>query len=371
MQSKHLAVLLLPFLLSAQDAPGDGGPANEAELDFPLGIALAPDGSLYVSERGADRVRRVDPETGTISTYAGTGTAGFSGDGGPAAAAEISSPDSIDVDAGGNLYIADRGNERIRRVDARTGIITTVVGNGERAASDDGTAVREASLMGPYYVRIVDGNELWFTDTDSNRVMRVDSSAGILEVLAGSGARGFGGDGDYAFEAAFARPHVVLKLRSGDIVIGDSFNQRIRIVDHESGIVDTLAGSGTQGVAPDGTKLLDAAFAYFGEIHELENGDLLVTEWMNGRVLRLDLEAGVLHVLAGTGADEGSMADGQHPRATRFNRLADCVFDGQGRLLVVAAADGLVRRIDFEHETVETVVGRPPGTERSASDAGR
>lgn len=329
----------------------------DVELAFPLGLRIGPDGSLYISERRGHRVRRFDLEAGTVTAVAGTGEPGFSGDGGPAVEARLRCPDSIDLDEEGNLYIGDRCNQRIRRVDARTGIITTIAGNGERGPSPDRQAL-EISLMGPYYVRSASKEELIFTDTDSHRVRQLDLATGRVTTLAGSGEGGFGGDGGSALEASLARPHVALRARNGDLIIGDSFNQRIRRVSRVTGIIRTIAGRGERGTAEDGTPALEAPFEYFGDIVELDDGDLLFTEWVSGRLLLLDAETGTVRVLAGTTDAAAPQGDGFDPRATRFGSLAGLALDDRGRVLVVDADNGLVRRIDLQAARVETVVGR-------------
>lgn len=337
--------------------PTQQDPVADVTLAFPLGLRIGPDGSLYVSERRGHRVGRIDLRAGTYTTVAGTGEPGFSGDGGPATEARLRCPDSIDVDVQGNLYIADRCNERIRRVDARTGIITTVAGNGARGASADGPALG-ISLMGPYYVRSVSVEVLIFTDTDSHRVRQLDLRTGRVSTLAGSGAGGFAGDGGPGLSASLARPHVALRARNGDLIIGDSFNQRIRRVDQVTGNIRTIAGRGERGSVEDGTPALEARFEYFGDILELDNGDLLFTEWVSGRLLRLDLKNGRVRVLAGTTDPTAPEDDGFDPRATRFGSLAGLALDDEGRVLVVAADAGVVRRIDLRAGRVETVVGR-------------
>ncbi|MEN8374322.1 MAG: hypothetical protein ABFS34_02610 [Gemmatimonadota bacterium] len=352
------ALAIGPAPASVQQADEGRGPAVEVELQFPLGLAQHPDGALYVSERRAHRVQRIDLERGTAEVIAGTGERGFSGDGGPASEAELGCPDSIDMDGAGNLYIADRCNERIRRVDAGTGIITTIAGNGVRGTAPDGPGLT-MPLQGVYYVRVLNDRELLFAETDAHRIRVLDLESGFVRTVAGSGEEGFSGDGGAAADAAFSRPHVALYTANGDLLIGDSGNQRIRRVDAETGVISTVAGSGAQGVAEDGAAALEAPFSYFGEIHESEDGDLLFTEWSSGRVLRLDLDAGILEVLAGTNDEATPSADGGVPLSTRFGPLADLVIDEEGRLLVVAANEGAIRRIDLAAGTVETLAGRP------------
>lgn len=350
--------LLLSTVGSALSAQ-QGSLPLPAALEFPLGLALGRDGAIYVSDRRAHRVIRADLGTGTVVTVAGTGEPGFSGDGGPATAARLRCPDAIALDTAGTLFIADRCNERIRRVDAGTGIIQTVAGNGERGPSADGPALAR-SLMGAYYVRALSPDQILFTDTDSHRVRRIDLEPGRIVTLAGSGASGFCGDGGPPLEACLSRPHVAMVTADGSLVIGDSFNQRIRIVDHDTGAIRTIAGNGERGVATDGTPALDAPFSYFGEILELADGDLLFTEWVSGRVLRLDREEAVIHVVAGSADDAAPAADGHRPLDTKFGPLAGLAIDREGRLLVVAAEQHAVRRIDLRRGLVETVIGQRP-----------
>ncbi|MEM7052735.1 MAG: hypothetical protein AAF604_23930 [Acidobacteriota bacterium] len=351
-----LATVCCSALVAAEQSPAAS--ASAVRLEFPLGVAVLADGVVLISERGGHRVQRYDPATGEVRVVAGTGEKGFSGDGGPATEARLGCPDSIDADADGNLYIADRCNHRIRRVDAESGIITTVAGNGERAVSGDGPAL-ERSLYGPYFVNADSPGEVLFTDTDSHRVRRLDLESGRLETLAGSGEGGFAGDGGSALDASLARPHVALRARNGDLIIGDSFNQRIRRVDGTSGVIRTIAGRGERGSAKDGDRALDSPFGYFGGILEEENGDLLLTEWVNGRLLRLEKSSGILRVLAGDGGEPNGKVDGGDLLGVSFGSLADFSRDARGRLLVVAADTGRLHRIDLESGRVETLISPP------------
>src|SRR5262245_5551925 len=214
-------------------------------LKFPLGLAIGPDQALYVSEREGHRVVRIDPTNGDTRIVAGTGVPGFSGDGGPATSAQLRCPDSIDFDAAGNLYIADRCNERLRVVEASTGIIRTVAGNGARGQSPDGPAL-SLSLMGPFFLESASRDTLLFTDTDANLVRQVDLRSGRVSTLAGTGERGFSGDGGAALSARLTRPHIAFRARNGDLIIGDSFNQRIRRVDRATVIIHTTAVTATE-----------------------------------------------------------------------------------------------------------------------------
>lgn len=350
----------LLFVLVAVAPPGRALPAQQparsVDLGFPVGLALLPDGDLLVSERRTHRIQRLDLQSGVLSPFAGDGTAGFSGDGGPAAAARLSCPDAIDVDASGTVYVSDRCNERIRRIDGATGIITTIAGTGERGPSADGPALSVA-LTGVFYLRLAPDGTLLFTDTDANLVRQLDLRTGTVTTLAGSGEDGFAGDGGPALEASLSRPHVVLRLRNGDLLIGDSFNHRLRLVDHAKGTITTLAGTGEEAPARDGVAAGRSPLVYFGEIHELDDGDLLWTEWGSSQIVRLDRATGRLHVVAGTTEFGRADRDGTPLAAAAIGSGVDMVIDSRGRLIIAAAGAGLVRRIDLERGTLETLAG--------------
>jgi len=283
----------------------------------------------------------------------GTGRA-HSGDGSAAGEAQLWCPDSIDADEAGNLYIADRCNERIRRVDWESGIITTVAGTGETGPSPDGKAL-ETALTGPFYLRVDDADTILFTDTNANMARELDLASGRIRTIAGTGEAGFSGDGGPATEAQFQRPHIVLRLADGDILIADSMNQRLRRIDAESGIVQTIAGTGEQAGAIDGAAALETPFYYFGEIIERDDGDLWLTEWWTGRVWSLDAEDGHLHLIAGT---EEDVQDATDARRFNFGPTADMLVDAEGNIYVANAREGAVRRINAADGSVITLVGR-------------
>jgi sugar lactone lactonase YvrE len=205
---------------------GDGGPATAAKLNGPLGIAVDKTGNLYIADSGNNRIRRVDRK-GVITTVAGTGEAGFSGDGGPATAAKLDDPEAIAFDAAGNLFIDDSKNDRIRRVDQR-GIITTVAGTGKTGHSGDGGRAAAGTFYDPVsVVADADGN-LYVSDHHNDRVRRIDHS-GTITTLAGTGVRGFSGDGGPATSAKLNQPWALV-VCDGTLYITDSFNHRVRTV---------------------------------------------------------------------------------------------------------------------------------------------
>jgi hypothetical protein len=342
----------LPALLQAQR------PAREVTLGFPIGIAELPDGSILISERRSHRIQRLSLASGTLTPFAGTGEAGYSGDDGPALQAQLNCPDAIDVDRAGNVYVADRCNERIRRIDAASGRITTVAGNGARGPGQDGPA-REVPLTGVFYLRVDTDSTILFTDTDAHRVRELNLSRERITTLAGSGTGGFSGDGGPALSAAMSRPHVVLRLRNGDLVIGDSFNHRVRVVDAQSGQIRTIAGNGEEEAAIAGRSPLASPLLYFGEIHEEVDGSLLWTEWGSSQLVRLDPTRSRLQVVAGSTAVGRSDPDGALTEHPAIGSAVDFLIDDEGRYLIAVSSVGLIRRVDPVCGTVETLAGTP------------
>jgi hypothetical protein len=225
---------------------GDGGPATQALLNAPQHLAFDPAGNLYISDLLNHRVRRVDAN-GSISTVAGTGQEGKSGDGGPAAQAQLAGPQDVAVDAAGNLYISDNRNLRVRRVDGKTGIITTVAGGGTEPLKDGATATAVA-LGAPRELAVDSAGNLFIGDGGLNRILKV-SPIGIISTVVGTGTAGFAGDDGPAAAAQFNAPFPLLEVDSaGNLFFADTRNHRVRKVSPE-GTITTVAGSGP--VAPD------------------------------------------------------------------------------------------------------------------------
>ena len=228
---------------------GDGGAATSAQLDTPTGVAVDASGNIYIADAHNHRIREVSG--GTISTIAGTGVAGFAGDGGAATAAKLALPSAVAVDASGNIYIADTNNHRIRKISG--GTISTIAGDGEELFAGDGGAATAAALDSPTGVAVDANGNVYIADRLNQRIREV--SAGNISTIAGSGtvsfAGAFGGDGANATAASLARPSGVSVDASGNVYIADTENQRIREVS-STGTIGTVIGSGAQGYSGDG-----------------------------------------------------------------------------------------------------------------------
>ncbi|MBU6402916.1 MAG: serine/threonine protein kinase, partial [Verrucomicrobia bacterium] len=260
-----------------QGYSGDGGSATAANLANPVGVTVDSAGNLFIADDWNNCVRKVDTR-GIISTVAGNASQGYSGDGGPALDATFTAPAAVAVDGQGNLFIADGGNNRVRQVDTR-GIITTVAGNGTPAYSGDGGAATNASLRYPGGLATDPAGTLFIADAGNNLIRQVDTN-GVITTVAGNGLFGYFGDGGAATDANLANPIGVALDAAGDLFIADQFNGRIRAVDPE-GIISTVAGNGTPGFSGDGGGATDASLTSPSAVALDASGDLFVADTGN------------------------------------------------------------------------------------------
>ena len=234
---------------------GDGGPAIGASLNEPYEVRFDRAGNLYFVEMQNHVVRRVDAKTHIITTVAGTGTAGFSGDGGRATKAQFKQPHSIAFDRQGHLLVCDIGNHRIRKIDLKNGTIETWAGNGQRGKIAEGTKAGEASINGPRAIALARNGDLYLALREGNAVYRIDGRSEKMYRAAGTGETGFSGDGGPALDARLAGPKGVAMSRDGSLYLADTENHAIRKIDLKTGIISTVAGTGKRGDGPDGDPL--------------------------------------------------------------------------------------------------------------------
>ena len=230
---------------------GDGGPATQASLNMPHEIQFDAAGHLYIVERDNHTVRRVDARTGLISTVAGAGVAGFSGDGGPAAEALLNRPHSIVFDPDGRLLICDIGNHRMRRVDLATGRIETFAGTGERAPTPDGAPLAGTPLNGPRAMALDPAGNLYLALREGNAIYRIDLAQETIHHVAGTGAQGYTGDGGPARAATLAGPKGLAFAPDGTLYVADTENHVIRRIDLTTGLITTALGTGERGDGPE------------------------------------------------------------------------------------------------------------------------
>ncbi|GGG86553.1 NHL repeat-containing protein [Edaphobacter dinghuensis] len=261
---------------------GDGGAAVNAEFEYPYDVAVDSSGNAYISDSSGCRVRKVVP-AGTISTIAGNGNCGYSGDGGAATSAELI-PTGIAVDSSGNVYIADGNNSRIRKVTVSTGIITTVAGNGTAGDTGDGGAATSAELDTPYGVAVDGSGNIYIADVSANVIRKVTASTGIISRVAGNGTRGYSGDGGAATSAELEQPRGITVDSSANIYIADSLNYRIRKVTASTGIITTYAGDGTRGYSGDGGSPTAAELNVPYDVAVGSSGVIYIADQYNSRI---------------------------------------------------------------------------------------
>lgn len=234
---------------------GDGGSAREASLNQPYEMAWDHAGDLYFVEIGNHVVRRVDAKTGVISTVAGTGKSGFGGDGAPATKALLNQPHSLAIDSSGDLFVCDIRNHRIRKVNLKTAVIDTWAGDGRKMTSPDGSPIAGSSLQGPRALEFAADGSLWLALREGNAVLKLDRKAGTLKRVAGTGKSGFTGNGGPAVLATLSGPKGVSLAPNGDVYLADTESHSIRRIDVNKETLELVVGDGKKGDGPDGPPL--------------------------------------------------------------------------------------------------------------------
>jgi len=234
---------------------GDGGPALQATFNLPHEIRFDQRGDLYVADMGNHVVRKVDARTGVISTFAGTGEPGYSGDGGPAMEARFRQPHSIQFAPGGDLFVCDIGNHVIRRVDMKTGVVTTFAGTGRPGPTPDGSPIAGTPLNGPRSLDFDRAGNLWLATREGNQVFKLDLAAGKIRHIAGTGEKGFTGNGGPAREATLSGPKGIAVAPDGNVYLADTESHSVRMVDVKKGTLELVCGTGEKGDGPDGDPL--------------------------------------------------------------------------------------------------------------------
>ena len=227
------------------------GTASTAELDSPQGLALDSTSNLYIADTHNHVIRKLSLTSGILTTIAGTGAPGFSGDNGLATSAQLDLPTALALDAQSNLYLADTRNHRIRRIDAATGLISTIAGNGTQGFSGDNGPATAAAIDSPTGLALDATNNLYLADTHNHRVRRIAALTGSITTIAGTGSLGYSGDNAQAATAALALPHGITIDAAGNLYLADTENHRIRRIDTTTGLITTVAGNGTQGFSGD------------------------------------------------------------------------------------------------------------------------
>lgn len=338
------------------DFSGDGMLATIASLNSPQSVAIDINGNIFIADTSNNRVRKIDANTNIITTIAGNGVAAFDGDNGVASNASLDTPTSVAIDKQGNIFIADSGNNRIRRVDRVTNIITTVVGNGRSDFSGDSGPALQASLSFPIGIFLDDKNNLLIADSFNNRIRKVDSSTGNIASIAGTGDADYNGDNILATRASLNFPSFATMDSLGNIFISDTDNSRVRKIDINTGMISTVAGNGQDSATTDNIPAINSTVRPTEAIAD-GFGNLFIADQDNNRIRRVDAKTGLITTIAGNGKANFD-GDGSVATSAVFMPV-EIALDNDGNLLIADRLTSQVRKVDFNTGIVTSMAGCP------------
>ena len=346
---------------------GDGGPATSAQLNYPFGLFVDSFGNIFFADSNNNRVREVVAATGNIQTVAGIGTAGLGGDGGPATSAQLNNPSGVFVDSFGNIFISDAHS--IREVVAATGNIHTVAGNGASGFSGDGGPATSAQLDYPAGVFIDSSGNIFIADSYNNRIREVVAATGNIQTVAGSGpsgfrASGFSGDGGPATSAQINNPADVFVDSFGNIFIADSNNNRVREVFAATGNIQTVAGNGTGGFSGDGGPATSAQLNYPSGVFVDTFGNILIAA---SSIREVIAATGNIQTVAGSGTS-GLIGDGGQATSALLNYPSGVFVDSSSDIFIVDSNNCRIREVVAATGNIQTVAGN--GTCGFSGDGG-
>ena len=330
---------------------GDGAPASAASVRFPAGAATDIAGNVYFADAANHRVRKIAVD-GTITSLAGNGSMAYFGDGGPATSASLSFPSAVAVDAAGNVYIADTGNSRVRKVSA-TGTITTVAGNGTIGSSGDNGLATAASLYYPASVALDAAGNIYIADTFNHRVRVVAALTGVISTVAGTGSAGCAGDAGPASEARLFFPEGLALNSAGTLYVADTYNHRIRSVGGNT--ISTVGGNGVVGHVGDGKAATSASLYFPVSVVFDPGGNLYLADFGNNRIRVMPATGGLISAFAGAGS-ASSTGDGGPPTAATLNSPRGVASDGAGNVYISDSASHRIRKVGAPSTGSLTVV---------------
>jgi sugar lactone lactonase YvrE len=325
---------------------GNNGPAFTAELNSPYGVAVDSVGNIYISDTNNNRIRKVDLN-GIITTVAGTGTAGYSGDGGPATSAQLNRPYGLQLDSSGNLYIADWNNFCIRYVSKANGSISTIAGTGVTGYNGDGIPATIAQLSAPSGLAFDTVGNLFIVDMYNCRIRRIDKNTSLISTVVGSGTSGYTGDGGLAISAQIQYPEGVAIDSSGNLFIADHSNSCIRKVD-TAGIITTIAGNGGPpavfSFSGDGGPAASALLNYPDDVVLDILGNIYFTDEINNRVRKINI-GGTITTIAGSSLTPGSSGDNGPATSALLYEPFGLSLDGLGNILLCDCGGNRIRKV--------------------------
>jgi cysteine-rich repeat protein len=347
---------------------GDGVAATSVSLYHPYGLSMDGQGNVFIADSFHNQIRRVDALSGIITTVAGTGVAGFTGDGSQAVSGNLSEPRDVVLDAGENIYVADTSNQRIRRVDATTGVITTVVGGG-LGCTGDGRSATKAQLSDPVQIVIDSQGDFFVLERGSASIRKVNHENRIITTVAGDGVAAFEGDGGPASQARFSGPADLAIDTEDNLYILDNGNNRIRYIDHATGVITTVVGDGTWGLLGDGGSALTAQISWAQGVFVDSHKNIYIGDTCNARIRKVDAATGIINTIAGSGTPDctGVFAgDGGPATAAKLSFPTRVFVDANDNVLFSDTNNQRIRRVDAITHLIQTVAG--DGTDGFAGD---
>jgi trimeric autotransporter adhesin len=349
---------------------GDGLPALQAGLNIPTGFCRDSHGNIYLAERNNNRIRKIDATTGTVSTVAGTGYTYFISNNIPATAAMLYTPASVLADKNNNIYICESGNHAIRKVSAATGLITTIAGTGIWGFAGDNGLATAARLFNPRWICFDTAGNLLIADANNHRIRKVDIATGIITTIVGNGTANYAGDGGLATAASINSPSSIYVDKTNNLYIADANNHRIRKVTMSTGIITTIAGTGAQGYTGDGGPATAATFTAPISVNGDTLGNLYLTSAASAVVRKINT-SGTISTIAGR-SFSGFSGDGGAATLATLG-AAPLVFVDSGHIVLVADPfNQRIRRINPADNRINTIIGAgpsPSGDDGPATDA--
>lgn len=320
----------------------DDGPASNAEINNANQLCLDKFGNLYFTDDGNNRIRKINLSTGIITTVAGTGTGGYSGDGGQATAAQIWIPVSIYADTIGNVYFGDGENYRIRKITVATGIITTIAGVGAAGNFGDGGQATNAAISYPEGLYVDKNENIYVADAGNSNVRKIAPN-GIIMTIAGNSSPGYSGDGGPALHAQLNQPYKAILDNNGNIIISDASNHVLREIGIETGTITTIAGNGTPGYAGDGGPSTNALLSYPDGVFVDKQNNIFFAEYGNGTIRRIDGITKIITTVAGCGI-AGYAGDGGPPDSAKLIP-EDVTIDQYGVMYIADYENNRIRAV--------------------------